>query len=224
MEYLSAIIALLAAFMGIIGNTWDRRAKGIHRVKRTGWCIIVIASIACIVSLIQTKRRQNELALAESNRAQLRTLAYHEINRALYYTEEALNDLYADYCFSDKQAKAERNWEDRGFNLFVNELPLTGTFLDGERTWGQYMSTQLLRTHAGLTSALNVYSPYLDGKVIIAVEDMRACEMFHVLLEADRSHTAQSAATPQRRSFLELAYYVPLASAYKKLRTVIPPE
>jgi hypothetical protein len=224
MEYLSAIIALLAALIGIIGNTWAPDEKGIRRITITGWCVLGVAMTACIVSVVQAKQRQDELTLAQMNREQLTILGHVEINRALSYTEDAMFFLYAIYSSQDKRAGATLDWENRGFLLFLSSYPLTNTFMDGEQPWGQYLSNSLLRTHAGLTSAISIYGPYLDAKTIMAVENVRSCEMFHLLLESNRAYSVQSDAKPQTRSFLSLDYYVPLAQAYKELRRLLPSE
>jgi hypothetical protein len=223
MEYVSASIALFAALIGIIGNTWAPSAKGIRRITTTGWCVLVIASIACLVSVIQATQRQAELEHVERNREQLTTLARGEINRALFYTEDAVRLLYVDYSSHNKRAKAF-DWENPGFMLFLEKLPLTSTFMDGEQTWGHFVTAELLRTHAGLTSALNIYGPYLNAETIIAIENMRSCELFQLLLESDRLYPAPTAVMSQRSSLLSLDYYAPLASAYKELRRLIPPE
>ncbi len=75
MEFIPVIVALLSAFIGVVGNTWNPHKSGIWKVTTTGWMVVVLAVVSFGYGawILQDKNRQI------SQRAEIRIIAHTQI-------------------------------------------------------------------------------------------------------------------------------------------------
>jgi len=191
MDYAASLLAFIATLVGIVGNTWNKNAHGWARITRTGWSVIAIACSALLVSVLQSYEKSAEARSLEENKAKLASLAQAQIRQALIYTEDTMRVLNSYYRYAEHKPMGDlgdQSWSDTDFHKFLANMDLTRndpthSVLSDEETWGHFVSRQLTRTQARLTSTLSIYAPYLDSKTVAATEALRTCELFQFLPE-----------------------------------------
>jgi len=76
MDYVVLILTLLAGATAIIGDTWNKKKKGIKKLTITGWITTSIVILGFLVSFKSTYDKNNERKIAQ-------TMAANEIDRHL---------------------------------------------------------------------------------------------------------------------------------------------
>ncbi|WP_428071060.1 hypothetical protein [Chryseobacterium gambrini] len=193
MDYLAPILTFLAALVGIVGDTFDKRKKGLRKIKITGWIVIIVATLGLFISTLETKSKIQEIEDTNITKTKLNTIALQQINQSLLYTEDVFNVLYAKYSYDYKIKQAKANWSDKNFISYLSNLNLlstnTGGFLLEGESWGHFISRQLQRTNNRLTNTLAIYAPYLSRDEILAIEELRQCNLFQFLPEYNQIYS-----------------------------------
>ena len=75
MDFIPVFVALLSAFIGIVGNTWNQDNHGIKKMTRTDWMVVVLAvlSFGYGAWIIQDKNRKI------SQQSEIRIIAHAQI-------------------------------------------------------------------------------------------------------------------------------------------------
>lgn len=198
MEYIAAIIAFVATLVGIVGDTYDKKAKGLARVTRTGWIVVGLAAVALSVSAIQIYQKSTAESALEENKRVLRLLAIEQLGQSLLYTADAFRLLNAKYKFDSHQLIGNVGaaaWADKSFSDYISHMDLNAgdgaqSFLADGETWGHFLSRQLTRTQTRLSTTLSIYAPYLDPETVARAEGLRTSAVFQFVPEFNQLYSA----------------------------------
>ena len=84
-KYASAIFALAAALVGIVGGTQDSTRPGIAGITQLGWAAIVVAVLSFAVILIETYRDHAKINWQAEQKAKVRRVANRQVVEAIMY-------------------------------------------------------------------------------------------------------------------------------------------
>lgn len=93
-EYISTIGAFIALIVGVVGNTWDKKKRGIKKVTLTGWITLGIGFLALATSLYRNYQNHWEAR----QRANITSIAYFELFEAMHYLTLPLVVLHYNVC------------------------------------------------------------------------------------------------------------------------------
>jgi hypothetical protein len=81
-EYSPALLALIAAMVAIVGQTWDPKAKGRRKLTLSGALALIVALSVFFLALQEMRNARTEAARVSQERSQLRSAAYEDLVRA----------------------------------------------------------------------------------------------------------------------------------------------
>lgn len=235
MDYIAASCALLAAIVGVVGNTWNRKSRGIRQITRTGWVVLTCAVVAFVVVVVQTHSRKNELQAALQTKEKYAVQAYSDIGRALEAIDHAFSALYTAYLLEEGKEEFITNsldwpsalsWDQdrRGFLDYLSYLDITDSpgfgvaALDGE-SWAHFLSRKLTRARTGLETVLIAYGPYMTQGDVLAVDSLRTCELLEYVPELEDIYRRR-----EIEPFFPVIWTEELGKAYVSLQRRLPEQ
>lgn len=205
-ETLPLLIAFGATLVGIVGNTWDKRRKGLRKLTTTGWLVVAFAALSLFVSGYQA--RQGVLAKQEQAKKAtlLRTLARDETLAAIWGILdpfERLADLKKNQA--DDGDPVAQALDDRLYTPIAH-LDEVGTdtfldYLDGVKaldcpsdladrpgcTWAGMFSIAAWRGDEKLRDITTRYADVLDPEILELIQTIRSHKMLDILKVAEKN-------------------------------------
>lgn len=205
-DTLPLLIAFAATLVGIVGNTWDKRRRGLRKLTVTGWLVALFAALSLAVSGYQA--RQGFLAKQEraAKAALLWTLARDETLDAIWGIVDPFERL-ADLR-NARAREADPVADAIGERLYtpVAHLEEVGTesfleYLDSVKaldcpsdladrpgcTWAGMFSIAAWRGDGKLRDVTTRYADVLDPQILELIQSVRSHEMLDILKVAERN-------------------------------------
>jgi hypothetical protein len=180
-KYLSAIIGLAAAVIGVIGGTSDAAAPGLQRITPLGWGAVAAAIVSFGIIIFETRRDRAEIRWQESQRARVVSAAHAELRLAIRHLSglflEVFGDEWSEFSLVPKQVLS-RN--DR-MRVAETDLRAPGPYSRGDGiypAWWQLFQDAASESAARIDRALQIYATYLDSECLALISDLRTSEFF----------------------------------------------
>ena len=89
-SYMAIIVAFLMTIVGIVGNTWNPKRRGLHRLTSTGVIVLVLSIASLAVGISEIKQKDAEIRDVQ----RIRRIANDQVLVAVNYM---LRHLLADH-------------------------------------------------------------------------------------------------------------------------------
>jgi hypothetical protein len=222
-EYFTAVVALLTCIAGVVGNTWDKRKRGLHRITRSGWVVLGCGSLALIAAVIQIHSRETTLRDAQVTRSRYLDQAYADLEDALMEIDGAFSSLYDAYLSSigrrpvgtlrdiygnmhapEDSARWWNHMNPVGSGTFyqylasldMNEAPESDSnmlLLHGE-SWARYLARKFRRAHEDVQTVLLAYGPVLPKDDLLAVDSLRTTDLLRYVCDLEQAYSRKDIA------------------------------
>jgi hypothetical protein len=202
-EVLPLLIAFAATLVGILGNTWDKRRKGLGRLTATGWLVVVFATLSLAVSAYQARAAAFAKQEQERKAELLRTLARDDVLDALWAIVDPFERLVD--AKNGKANEADPVGQAINERLYtpIEHLGEMGTvafleYLDGVKvlecppdladrpgcTWAGIFGIAAWRGDGKLKDVAARYSEVLDPPTLELIQTIRSHKMLDILKAA----------------------------------------
>lgn len=198
-ENITIIVSFIAVLVGIVGNTWDVKKKGIKKLTATGWLAIIIGLTTCTIGFYKNYQNEKEFNWQENQRQKIKNLAYKELGRIVYHFDYPIIILsyvaFERFKFDDSTDNKQslgtfsllRN------KIFLNSLDsfnLKDTFKDNTvlqvMTWGEFFTENAKKNKEELNALWLKYQFYYDIETLTAINSLLNDEFLNMrLLEID---------------------------------------
>jgi hypothetical protein len=104
MEYVAAIIAVLATCVGVVGETRNKEERGIRKITKVGYVALALALAAFIVSAVQTHSLRSIQLVRRADAREVLLDAIDQTASPIYWS----NIIKMDYGLEKADAETEK--------------------------------------------------------------------------------------------------------------------
>jgi|GEM_PF-6724114 len=190
-KYLSAIMSLAAAVIGVVGDTSNAKAAGLQRITPLGWGAVAAAVVGFGIIVLETRRDHAKIRWQESQRARIVSVAHAELRLALRSLSglflEIFGDEWSEFTLVPKQIL---NRESRS-RIAQTDLRAPGPYSRGDGihpAWWQLFQDAASECATRIDRALQIYATYLDSNCLALISDLRTSEFFAFRMLKLREH------------------------------------
>lgn len=200
-ENITIVITLIAIFVGIVGNTWDGKKKGIRKLTVTGWLTIIIGLITSGVGFMKNYQNAKELNWQESQKVRIKKIAYKELNSTVNGLLNSFTLLWYNSCikFGDSCNISKFN---NDFNYKIKELK-SKTFISRldsfypddspenpkivpNTSWSKLITENANISKQNLNELWLKFHPYFETETVLQINSILNDELFTIhLLEME---------------------------------------
>lgn len=182
-ENIAIIISFLALLVGIIGNTWDKRKRGIKKITITGWITIVIGLSASVLGVVKNIHTQQELDWQNNQKKNIQIIAYDNLDNAVisrigmfFMLSEQSKKTYLpkDYKSKDTLFPFLEDFKDDLFLRSLDYIKLSDSTgaLGYDTTLEEYIKNNTTTFHNKLNELWNKFSLYYEVETIQDIDSI----------------------------------------------------
>jgi hypothetical protein len=196
-ENITIIISFFAILVGIVGNTWDSKKKGIKKLTATGWLTIIIGVTTCSIGFYKNYQNEKELSWQKLQREKIRRVAYIQLNRTLDNLLHPLAILHENVKFKfnlkdsvyDQQKQYRpviSELKSKEFTFYLDSFRLNDApkypDIFPEMTWAEWFSENAKNSKEKLNELWLKYNMYYDIQTIMQIDSLLSDHFFQMRL------------------------------------------
>jgi hypothetical protein len=197
-ENITIGITFIAIIVGTIGNTWDKKKKGIKKLTATGWITIIIGIISCSIGLYKNTQNAKEIDWQEEQKKKVTKIAYSELNRVVdnllfpfevlwenfyWASDEDPTDLtkfYKDDNYKFEQLISKKfisQWD----SVYITESPIN-PILSPNKPWWELFSNNAKSNIEDFNTMWLKFNLYYESETVIQISSIQRDTFFLNLL------------------------------------------
>jgi hypothetical protein len=179
-DVIALVSIILTAIVGIVGNTWDKRKKGIRKVTFTGWVAICTAIIAVILGYKQMIDKNNNDSILKERRR----LAHSEINKSiqsmiepfmiLAHHKKEINHEDVNYIKNTQLDSLLCNSSPKSNNVSLHQIPnqkIVSRWHRKLKIW-EIFNVVFSQTQENTKKLSNEYNSYISENVKYKIDNL----------------------------------------------------
>lgn len=188
------LAGLVAAVVGIIGNTWNPKGKGLDKLTPLGRIALLSAITVAVLSIISSRENQREAALQQEQQHTIRQIAHSELARGVATLTSCLEHAHYDIDLGLVRRSrplivdstrayympADTISFDIAFSrildtVFISDLgtlPVTPIREGNHNNASETLAEGAKRANDIFSSVLGIYAQYLDAETIIQLNSI----------------------------------------------------
>lgn len=179
LEYFSIILSFLAIIVGIAGDTWNDKKKGIKKITFTGWIAITVGIVTSGIGLYKNCENQKELHWQEQQRREIKSIAYSQLNTTMDGFLRPFEFLYDQACEGlDDSCGLERFYSDdnyyfiqltsKEFISWLDSIDLRDTAINiyPKSVWWEVFSNGAKTNQTSLNELWTRFGLYYDSETV----------------------------------------------------------
>lgn len=197
-RYLAAFLGFAAVLVGVVGDTWNKKRRGLAKLTRIGRVAVFLAALSLGVTLVETNRDHRAIDWQTEQKGNVRRVANRQVR-------EGVNHLLNPFCIllenihhkrADLEIRAQSLVEDPRYVVSLLSNPsVRAEFesFDLRRSpenpgvfpvflWWQLFSRNAQDADRVLNETVAKFSGYFDAEALVAIEELRSDEFFRMRL------------------------------------------